>query len=196
MSPHGTRTRKPIVQYPSQNPMSLGFSLRTPCNNSPCRKIRNIQRIFLKRNGSYGISVPFILWSNQAKIAGQVSDIPQAMITEVMKHTNFGLPAIISKFSWIILTGKFFLSYALFRSTANLEMMLFFTYYSALLIEIIIDAKRVRLLSSQVRRLVGFRSSALAACLLFGCRTTKIATSDDWLTKCLTMQNVDGVPIG
>ena len=31
---------------------------------------------------------------------------------------------------------------------------------------------------------------------LFGCRTTKIATSNDRLTKYLTMQNVDGVPIG
>ncbi len=31
--------------------------------------------------------------------AGQISDIPQAMITEVTKHTNFGQGAIISKFS-------------------------------------------------------------------------------------------------
>ena len=30
----------------------------------------------------------------------------------------------------------------------------------------------------------------------FGCRTTKIATSNNRLTKYLTMQNVDGVPIG
>ena len=27
---------------------------------------------------------------------------------------------------------------------------------------------------------------------LFSCRTTKIATSNNWLTKCLTMKNVDG----
>ena len=31
---------------------------------------------------------------------------------------------------------------------------------------------------------------------LFGSRTTKIVTSNDWLTKYLMMQNVDGVPIG